>query len=74
LQTFPQLCKYVQTYKSSVKIMFMGNNTMSAGISRPQQIVEKIDKERRSDVPECRFLSGLLEHGYDAKEGRKLCR
>jgi hypothetical protein len=51
----------------------MVNNTMSVGISLPEQIVEKIDKDR-SDVPKSQFLLGLVEYAYDAKEGRKLCR
>ena len=75
MQTSPQLCKYVQTYKSSEGIVFMvKNNTMSVWVSPLEQIVEKIDKEQPSDVPESRFLSRLVEHGYDAEEGRKSCR
>lgn len=56
--------------------MVKNNDAMSVGriISLPEQIVEKIDKGERSDVSESRFLLRLVEHGYDAKERRYLCR
>jgi len=50
----------------------MVNNAISVGISLPEQIIEKIDKDR-GDVPRSRFLLRLVEHAYDAKEVRESC-
>jgi hypothetical protein len=51
----------------------MVNNTMSVGISLPEQILKKIDKDR-GDVPRSRFLLRLVEHAYDAEEVSESCR
>ena len=48
-------------------------NSVSVGISLPEQIVKKIDKDR-GDVSRSRFLLRLVEHAYDEKEARELCR
>jgi hypothetical protein len=37
------------------------------GISFPQQLVERIDKDR-GDIPRSRFLVRILERAYDQKE------
>jgi hypothetical protein len=50
-------------------MIMVNNNAVSVGILLPEQIVEKIDKEHCSDVPESRFLPRLVEHAYDALEG-----
>jgi metal-responsive CopG/Arc/MetJ family transcriptional regulator len=45
----------------------MVSNAMSVGISLPEQIVEKIDRDR-GDVSRSRFLLRLVEHAYKERE------
>jgi metal-responsive CopG/Arc/MetJ family transcriptional regulator len=48
----------------------MVNNAISVGISLPEQIIQKIDKDR-GDVPRSRFLLRLVEHAYCQQEERQ---
>jgi hypothetical protein len=47
-------------------------NYISAGISLPVQLMQKIDSER-GDIPRSRFIFRLLEKIYDASKDRECC-
>lgn len=49
-------------------IMQKVTKTTVVGISFPQLLVQRIDKDR-GDVPRSRFLVRLVEHAYGLKEG-----